>query len=212
MKQILVEYLPFSYSPSAITEETKSSGKFIVEGILQRAGHKNQNGRIYPKGVLQREVSRYQDCEIKERRALGELDHPDSSVVNLKNVSHNILKVNWKGDDVYGTIEVLDTPSGNILKALFKSGVTLGISSRGLGSVKQLDETTVEVQDDFQLLCWDFVSNPSTHGAFMSPINNGIYESVNSSVKTPSLLSEIDHLVHEIICDLSGVCCVNVKK
>jgi hypothetical protein len=220
MRQILVEYLPFTYSASTITESSKSSGKFIVEGVLQRAGSKNQNGRIYPKAILEREVAKYQDTEIKERRALGELDHPESSVVNLKNVSHNILKVRWQGDDVYGTIEILDTPSGNILKSLFKSGVTLGISSRGLGSVKQLDETTVEVQDDFQLLCWDFVSNPSTQGAFMSPIGahgyggigNSVYESVNHSTGGVQILSEIDQLIHEIICDLSGVCCVDVKK
>lgn len=208
MKQLLVEYLPFKYNSNSITEGYGGQDKFIVTGVLQRAGSKNQNGRVYPRPILEREVERYKNTEIKERRALGELDHPESSEVNLRNVSHNVLKVEWKGDDVHGVVEVLNTPAGNILKELFKSGITLGISSRGMGSVEQIDESTVRVQDDFQLVCWDFVSNPSTHGAFMRPMNSNpmLGESINhSNLNTNNVAHE---LVRDIICELSGVCCI----
>jgi len=137
---------------------------------LQRAEAKNQNGRIYPKEILMREANKYTSEFIKERRAMGELDHPDSSVVNLQNVSHNILEMHWKNNDLVGTVEVLSTPSGNILRELFKSGIKLGISSRGLGSIKQ-EGNEDEVQNDFELIAFDFVSNPSTHGAFLQPVH-----------------------------------------
>lgn len=167
-KQLLIETSLFEGSLS----EDKN-GVMLVKGILQRAGARNQNGRVYPKPILEREVGKY-DQLIKERRALGELDHPDSSVINLKNVSHNIKEVYWNGDDVMGVVEVLPTPSGNILKELLRAGILLGISSRGMGSVKQIGEGGVEVQEDFELLGWDFVSNPSTHGAFMTPLKETV--------------------------------------
>ena len=153
-KQILVDYIPFEVSPEQINESiSQNDGKLIVSGVLQRAEAKNQNGRIYPRETLVREAKKYADVQIAERRALGELDHPDSSVVNLNNVSHNVLEMHWKNDDLVGTVEVLGTPAGNILKELFKSGIKLGISSRGLGSVKEISEAdgedTVEVQPDF---------------------------------------------------------------
>tara|TARA_Y100000592_G_scaffold55699_1_gene87600 strand:- start:5 stop:634 length:630 start_codon:yes stop_codon:yes gene_type:complete len=174
-KEIIVDYIPFEVSPQQINESIKNNGKLIVKGVLQRAEAKNQNGRVYPKETLMREAKKYSEVQIKERRALGELDHPDSSVVNLNNVSHNVLEMHWKDDDLVGTVEVLSTPAGNILKELFKSGIKLGISSRGLGSVKEMNESedgdTVEVQPDFELIAFDFVSNPSTHGAFLSPTN-----------------------------------------
>lgn len=201
MKDLLVEYGVFEYTRSSITESKYGDHSFVVEGILQRAGIKNQNGRIYPKPILEREIDRYRKVEIAQKRALGELDHPESSVVNLRNVSHNILHVEWRGDDVYGKVQVLNTPSGNILKELFKAGVTLGISSRGMGSVRQLDESTVEVQNDFQLVGWDFVSNPSTQGAFMRPV----MESVNLNQRDYSVENL---LIRDIICELSGVCCI----
>jgi len=202
MKKLLVEYMPFKYNHSRIMESvTQNPGRFIVEGVLQRAEAKNQNGRVYPRQILEREVQRYKQVEIAENRALGELDHPDSNIVNLKNVSHNILDCYWNGDDLYGKVEILDTPSGNILKNLFKAGVTVGISSRGMGSVKQLDEVTVEVQPDFELVCWDFVSNPSTHNAFMKQVN----ESVQISNGSNNMAHE---LIRDIICELSGVCCI----
>jgi len=176
-KQLLVDYIPFEVSSHQINESlSKNNGRLIVKGVLQRANSKNQNGRVYPIETLMREAKKYENIQIKERRALGELDHPDSSVVNLNNVSHNVLEMHWNGDDLSGTVEVLGTPAGNILKELFKAGIKLGISSRGLGSVSeegQLGEDTVEVQPDFELIAFDFVSNPSTHGAFMRPMNEG---------------------------------------
>ncbi len=174
MKELLIDHLPFKFSPQQINEASKTGGPFLVSGILQRAEAKNQNGRVYPREILEREVNRYSTRFVKNRNALGELDHPESSVVNLKNVSHNIREVSFNGNEVHGVVEVLSTPSGNILKELFKNNITLGISSRGLGSVKQMDEGTVEVQSDFELVAWDFVSNPSTQGAFMSPMNESI--------------------------------------
>ena len=174
-KQLIVDYIPFEITREQINESiSDNNGRLIVKGVLQRAEAKNQNGRIYPKETLVREAKKYAQIQIAERRALGELDHPDSSVVNLNNVSHNILEMHWKGDDLVGTVEVLGTPAGNILKELFKSGIKLGISSRGLGSVKEIHEDdSVEVQPDFELIAFDFVSNPSTHGAFLSPTNEG---------------------------------------
>tara|TARA_Y100000593_G_scaffold25578_1_gene51061 strand:+ start:2214 stop:2849 length:636 start_codon:yes stop_codon:yes gene_type:complete len=183
-KELIVDYIPFEVTPQQINESmSKNGGRLVVKGVLQRAEAKNQNGRVYPRDTLVREAKKYASVQIKERRALGELDHPDSSVVNLNNVSHNVLEMHWKGDDLVGTVEVLGTPAGNILKELFKSGIKLGISSRGLGSVKEIHEgddgeDTVQVQPDFELIAFDFVSNPSTHGAFLSPVREGLNEGV----------------------------------
>ena len=179
MKEIIVDYIPFEISPQQINESiSENNGRLVVKGVLQRAEAKNQNGRVYPRETLMKEAEKYAKVQIKERRALGELDHPDSSVVNLNNVSHNVLEMHWKGDDLVGTVEVLGTPAGNILKELFKSGIKLGISSRGLGSVEEImegdgHEPVVKVQPDFELIAFDFVSNPSTHGAFLSPVQEG---------------------------------------
>ena len=179
-KKLLVDVRPFEISRQKIDESIKENdGRLIVKGGLQRAESKNQNGRVYPREVLLKEVSKYLEEQVSERRALGELDHPESSVVNLNNASHNVIEMHWDGDDLLGTVEVLSTPSGNILKELFKSGIKLGISSRGLGSVEPVNEKngedgTVEVQPDFELIAFDFVSNPSTHGAFMRPVNEGV--------------------------------------
>ena len=179
MKQLIVDYLPFEVRPEQINESMKeNSGKLIVKGVLQTAEAKNQNGRIYPREILEREADKYTTEFIKQRRAMGELDHPESSVVNLQNVSHNVKEMHWEGDNLLGTVEVLGTPSGNILKELFKSGIKLGISSRGMGSVETVNEGDAQqVQDDFELIAFDFVSNPSTHGAFLHPTNESINES-----------------------------------
>ena len=178
-KNLLVEYIPFDVSKKQITESIKeNNGKLIVKGVLQRADAKNQNGTIYPREILEREADKYTTEFIKQRRAMGELDHPESSVVNLQNVSHNVKEMHWEGDNLLGTVEVLGTPSGNILKELFKSGIKLGISSRGMGSVETVNEGDAQqVQDDFELIAFDFVSNPSTHGAFLHPTNESINES-----------------------------------
>ena len=199
-KNLLVDYIPFEVTPQQINESIKNNGKLVVKGVLQRAEAKNQNGRIYPKETLMREAKKYSEVQIRERRALGELDHPDSSVVNLNNVSHNVLEMHWDGDDLVGTVEVLGTPAGNILKELFKSGIKLGISSRGLGSVKEMNEDdTVEVQPDFELIAFDFVSNPSTHGAFLSPTNEG---KLNESVGTRDGVCCHDCKIEDIINDI----------
>ena len=176
MKQLIVDYLPFEIGPEQINEAMKeNNGKLIVRGILQRADTKNQNGRVYPKEILMREAKKYSENFVKQKRAMGELDHPESSVVNLQNVSHNVTDMNFNGDDLVGTVEVLTTPSGNILRELFKNGIKLGISSRGMGSVEPMNENgAAEVQDDFELIAFDFVSNPSTHGAFLHPMNESI--------------------------------------
>ena len=195
-KQLLVDVRPFQISRKQIDESIKeNSGRLIVKGVLQRAESKNQNGRVYPREVLLKEVSKYLENQVTERRALGELDHPDSSVVNLNNASHNVIEMHWDGDDILGTVEVLSTPSGNILKELFRSGIKLGISSRGLGSVEPVNEAdgedgTVEVQPDFELIAFDFVSNPSTHGAFMRPVNESV-ENKGSETKIESIINSI---------------------
>lgn len=170
-KMLLVDVLPFAVSPQMVLESLQqNNGRLIVSGILQRANAFNQNGRSYPRPILEREAEKYMTL-VKEHRALGELDHPDSSVVNLQNTSHNILKMWWSGDDLMGSVEVLGTPAGNILKELFRAGIKLGISSRGLGSVEEVGGNKVEVKNDFELIAFDFVSNPSTHGAFLHPVN-----------------------------------------
>ena len=193
-KKLLVDVRPFEISRDKINESIKENdGRLIVKGVLQRAESKNQNGRVYPREVLMTEVSKYLENQVSERRALGELDHPDSSVVNLNNASHNVIEMHWKGDDLLGTVEVLSTPSGNILKELFKSGIKLGISSRGLGSVEPMREgegDTVEVQPDFELIAFDFVSNPSTHGAFMRPVNEGV-ERQKPETRIESIINSI---------------------
>jgi hypothetical protein len=143
---------------------------FTVQGVLQRKGKKNQNGRIYPDEILIREANKYAQTFILDHRAMGELDHPESSVVNLKNVSHAVTEMHWQGDDLMGTVEVLTNPNGNILRELFRNGIKLGISSRGLGTLKKVTETVAMVGDDFELIAFDFVSNPSTQGAFMAPV------------------------------------------
>jgi len=219
-RQLLVDYIPFEISPQQINESLAKNGKLIVAGVLQRADAKNQNGRIYPAETLMREAKKYAETQIKERRALGELDHPDSSVVNLNNASHNILEMHWKGKDLIGTVEVLGTPAGNILKELFKSGIKLGISSRGLGSVEEITEAegdgytdtvpssggdeenapTVAVQPDFELIAFDFVSNPSTQGAFMSPgrMNESVDDGVGTRKGTCTHDCKIEGIINDI--------------
>ena len=200
MRQTLIDTQLFTLSPQAITEAVKTNeGNLLVEGRLQSAETKNGNGRYYPKEVLEREVEKYKEGPIAENRALGELDHPDSQVINLKNVSHNIKDIWWDGNDVVGKIEILPTPSGNILTQLFKNGITVGVSSRGMGSLKQLGETQ-EVQDDFELLCWDFVSTPSTPGAYVAPVNEGL----EFSPKLSKYI-KVNEIITEILCN-NGHC------
>ena len=195
MKNLIIETNLFE---GKVNED--SSGRTLVKGVLQRSGAENQNGRVYPKDVLEREINKYQTL-IKERRALGELDHPDSSVINLKNVSHNIREVHWEGNDVVGTVEILPTPSGNILKELLRAGILLGISSRGMGSTKPMEGNKLLVGEDFELIGWDFVSNPSTHGAFMTPMNESVVKNIGTDVCGDFCKSQ--DLMREIITELT---------
>jgi hypothetical protein len=202
-KELLIERIStITLTPQLLQESVvKNNGRLIVEGVVQRADAKNGNGRVYPKDTLEREIQKYKDTYIKENRALGELDHPESPIINLKNVCHNILELWWQGDDVMGKIEILPTPSGNILKALLLAGITVGISSRAMGSVKQIGET-VEVQDDLDIVCWDFVSTPSTQGAFMEIVNEGL----NPNKPQDNKLTKINELITDILCNRAGFC------
>ena len=192
MKQVLIETIPFLVSPLSLTEGLKApSGNPMVEGILATAEVKNGNGRYYPKELWEREIDKYMEV-VKENRATGELDHPDSTIINLKNVSHIIREIFWKGDKVIGKLEILPTVSGNILKALIENNVSVGVSSRGMGSLKEMNEGTLEVQDDFELLCWDFVSTPSNPGSYMQLVKEGKENLLeNKFAKVNSLLTEI---------------------
>ena len=200
---LLIEYSVFTPKNTQITEGISGNKNMVVEGVVQRAEEFNHNGRRYPFEILKREVDKYIEGPINENRALGELDHPESAVINLKNASHNIKELYWDGNDLMGKIEVLPTPSGNILKELFNNKITVGISSRGMGSVKPLGEGRVEVDDDFELLCWDFVSTPSTHGAFMKP--TGLNEGRNH---TSNKYQKLNEIISDIICTQSGICCL----
>ena len=196
-----LEYIPLNLTSQLINESIeKNNGVLMVEGVIQRAGAKNHNGRVYPKDILEAEVKKYIEGPIVERRAYGELDHSNESIINLKNVCLNIQKLWWENDDLMGKIEILTTPSGNIVKELFKCGGTVGISSRALGSVRQLDENTVEVQDDLELICWDIVSTPSTHGAFVTPINEGV------SRLPQGKYEKVNGILRDIICLNTNVC------
>jgi hypothetical protein len=190
MAQLLVEVTPFK---SILRESKERPGVFEVEGVMQRAKAQNQNGRVYKKPILEREMKRYMEEFVKRGNAFGELDHPESPVVSLKNASHIVKDLWWDGDDLMGRVELLNTPAGNIVKEIIKAGHTIGISSRGTGSVQQTNEGTLEVQPDFELVCWDFVSNPSTHGAFMNPV------SLNEGKVKPSKYSKLDSIINDIL-------------
>jgi hypothetical protein len=206
-RQLLIEYLPFTLSQQQLREAVSNPTKnLIVSGKIQAANKPNANKRIYPGDTLRREVEKYIKGPIAENRALGELDHPESSVVNLKNASHNIIKLWWEADDLLANIEILPTPSGNILKTLFANGIKVGISSRAMGSVSTIDENTFKVEDDLELLCWDFVSTPSTYGSFMAPVN--LNESYTpSEIKIINKYSKVNRIISDILCT-QGFCCV----
>tara|TARA_B100001564_G_scaffold355547_1_gene368066 strand:- start:112 stop:690 length:579 start_codon:yes stop_codon:yes gene_type:complete len=190
MAQLLVDVTPFK---PTIRESKTRPGVFEVEGVMQRAKAENQNGRVYSKDILVREAKKYVEEFVDRGNAFGELDHPESPVVSLKNASHIVKELYWKGDDLMGKVELLNTPSGNIVKEIIKAGHTIGISSRGTGSVNQTNEGHLEVQDDFDLVCWDFVSNPSTHGAFMNPV------SLNEDKTPKSIYHNLDMIINDLL-------------
>ena len=190
MAQLLVDVTPFK---SVLRESKTKPGTFEVEGVMQRAKAENQNGRVYAKEILVREAKKYVDEFVKRGNAFGELDHPESPVVSLKNASHIVKELWWDGDDLMGKVELLNTPAGNIVKEIIKAGHTIGISSRGTGSVEQTNEGKLEVQPDFDLVCWDFVSNPSTHGAFMNPVSLN-----ESKAKLPKFF-HVESIINDIL-------------
>ena len=199
MRKVLVETQIFKPKGLMLSEGKLSDrGNPMVEGILATAEVKNGNGRYYAKDLWEREIDKYMGS-VKENRALGELDHPESSVINLKNVSHNIKDMWWDGDDVMGKIEILPTPSGNILKALIDNGITVGVSSRGMGSLQERGGV-LEVQDDFELLCWDFVSTPSNPGSFMEVIKEG------QTLQEINKYQGVNSIVREILCANTCTC------
>lgn len=201
----LKEYYPLVLTPQQLTEavDTKPGGPLVIKDVLlQRANAKNRNGRIYPKDILKREIDKYVDTFVANNRALGELDHSSETQVNLKNVCHNVKKIWWDGDDVYGNIEILDSPefpSGRIAAGLLRRGIPVGISSRGIGSTEQVDENTVKVNDDFNLACFDLVSFESTIGSNFN-LNEGV------ELKSHKKYETLDNIIHEIICNNSGAC------
>ena len=189
-RKLLIETHTVNISPTQLNENvSKENGNIVVEGILATAEVKNGNGRYYKKELWDREMEKY-DQLVKERRSMGELDHPESTVINLKNVSHIVTGYNWDGDQLMGKIEILPTPSGNILKELIKNGITVGVSSRGMGSLDQ-NGSVMEVQDDFELLCWDFVSTPSNPGSFMSVLQEGKETVTYDYTKVNQIITEI---------------------
>jgi hypothetical protein len=191
---LLCEYTELHYDRGILTEAMDSNKPLVLKNVvLQRANAKNQNGRVYPKEVLMREAAAYKKNFVDSRRALGELDHPESPVVNLKNVCCNVVNLWTDGDDVKGDMEILTTPTGNIVRELIRNNIKLGVSSRGMGSVKNLGENTVEVQEDFSLICFDIVSNPSTIGAFIN-------ESVQHQASTQ--YTSIDKLIHDFLSEV----------
>jgi hypothetical protein len=205
MSALLTEYFQLRLNPQQINEAagSKPGEGMILNGVvIQRANAKNRNGRIYPEEVLRREIDKYNDTMVKHNRALGELDHADSNVVNLRNVSHNIKKIYWSGDDVMGDIEILDGPefpAGRIAAGLLRRGIPVGISSRGMGSVDESRDGTVTVNDDFALLTFDLVSFESTQGANMT-LKEGYEVNLNKG------LTNIDTILRDLICNNSGVC------
>jgi hypothetical protein len=206
-KEVLIEYLPFKPLPKQINEAKMNPRiPFLVSGKIQAADKPNANYRIYDYATLKKQVTLYEQGPVTEKRALGELDHPDTSVINLKNVCHNITRVWWEGKDLYGEFEILDTPSGNILKELFLAGINVGVSSRAMGSVSPIGEGLVQVGDDLEIICWDFVSTPSTYGAYVKPVGglNESYILQESHIKKDN----INRIISDIICLNSGVCCI----
>ena len=194
MSKLLVETNFIQYDSNVIAEARDLSKPLVLRNVvLQRANAKNQNGRVYPREILMKEVVRYRNEFVNENRALGELDHPESPVVNLRNVCANVTRIDQKGDDVVGDMQILSTPAGNIVRELVKNNIRLGVSSRGVGSVKNMDENTLEVQDDFNLICFDVVSNPSTHGAFINE---------SAPPGQVQVLMNLDSLIHDFLSEV----------
>ena len=198
-KELLIDHIPFNIAKVTLLSESKiAGGRMRIKGKIQEAEQKNGNGRVYPKEILQREIDNYIKEQVNNNTSMGELDHPDSSIVNLNNVAHIIKKIWWEGNDVIAELELLNTPSGKIAQELIMANIPLGISSRGMGSIRQIGKT-IEVQDDFSLLCFDLVSVPSTPKAYLTLAEGKQYNSIKDYTKVNSLITEI-------ICTTTGTC------
>ena len=199
--------MTFQPQPRQLQEARLRPGsKYLVSGKVQAADKPNANKRIYDYETLKKQVALYMEGPVAEKRAMGELDHPETAIINLKNVCHNITRLWWEGKDLYGEFEIVDTPSGNILKNLFEAGLNIGVSSRAMGSVTPIGEGLVQVEDDLELICWDFVSTPSTYGAYVKPVG-GLNESYAPQAAYNKYAS-VNSLISDIICTQSGVCCI----
>jgi hypothetical protein len=199
-KILLIDHTPFNVAKLTLTEAKSAGGRMRVKGKLQEAEQRNGNGRVYPMEILKKQVDIYIKGPIASNTAMGELDHPEAAIVNLNNVSHNIKRIWWEGNGLMGELELLNTPSGKIAQEIVSAGIPLGISSRGMGSVKQIGES-VEVQEDFELVCWDLVSLPSTPDAYVR-----LSEGKQTSTTPTKDYSKVGALITEIICTHTGVC------
>lgn len=195
MAQLLREFIGLEYDKQVIQEMKAANAPIILNAVFQRSDAKNQNGRIYPHSVLEREVTNYQKA-VREGRAVGECDHPSESVVSLKNVSHVVREIGWRGNDVIGKLEILNTPSGQILRSLMESGIKLGISSRGVGDVQKNDQGDDVVDESFVLICFDAVSEPSTHGAWIGESRKVSLREVYNHL---SKRDRVNRIVNEIL-------------
>lgn len=212
-KQLLIERLEFKPNVLHLHEVRSNPARpFLVTGLVQAADKPNANRRIYDYETLAKQVQLYAEGPVRERRALGELDHPESSIINLKNVCHNITRLWWEGKNLMGEFEILNTPSGNILKELFLNNITVGVSSRAMGSVTPIGEGLVQVEDDLELIGWDFVSTPSTYGAYvqMTPETKTQYSLQESKGQQVAVTKydRVNALVRDILCTQTGVCCM----
>lgn len=157
-----------------LTEEKGGKKSHYIEGIFMQSEKENRNKRIYPKKTLTEAVKKYDETQVSKGRAVGELNHPEGPTVNLDKVSHKIESLRWEGNDVVGKAKLLDTPMGNIAKALMDGGVRLGVSTRGMGSLQQKEGKNY-VGPDFTLAAVDIVQDPSAHDAYVE----SIYESID---------------------------------
>jgi len=170
--KLIAEYN--DHNIEVITEAKESGGKdYFIEGVFMQAEQKNRNGRIYPKNIMEKAVNKYVTEQVKTKRAVGELNHPDGPTVNLDKVSHLIEALDWQNNDVVGKARILDTPNGQIVKGLLDGGVQLGVSTRGMGSLEQKNGVMV-VKDDFILNTVDIVQDPSAPTAFVNGIMEGV--------------------------------------
>ena len=195
MSKLLREFVSLEYDQKLVKESREQGRPIMLSGIFQRANCKNENGRIYPKHILEREISNYQK-EVEGNRALGTCDHEDSGTINLSNVSHVVRKLYWDGPDIVrGTLEVLSTPKGKILASLVEAGISLGVSSRAIGEVSKNADGVDVVSEDLILISFDCVQNPSTPGAWMTlgeskEIKNP-FSCLSKSARINRILSEI---------------------